>query len=105
VRRTGDRYAQLDALLGLATAGTDLAVAREALGLAEQARCRALVGRAMTTIAGLPLARGDPVLAVAWARAALVVHWETGHRVDGARTLVLLGRALKATGGTGVRAV
>ncbi|MCS7479386.1 BTAD domain-containing putative transcriptional regulator [Umezawaea endophytica] len=103
VRRTGDRYPQLDALLGLAVAGADLTTAREVLALAEQARYRAIVGRALTTIADLLLTRGDPGAAVEQARAAITVQRGTGHRVSEARAQVVLGRALRATAGTGVR--
>ncbi|MEU8632039.1 tetratricopeptide repeat protein [Amycolatopsis sp. NPDC048633] len=79
IRETGDRYPEADALIGLAAAAADPAPARHALALAERAGYRALRGQALTVLAGILLARGDPGAAAGHARRALAVHRETGH--------------------------
>ncbi|MFJ7213359.1 tetratricopeptide repeat protein [Amycolatopsis sp. NPDC098790] len=79
IRETGDRYPEADALLGLAAAADDLAPGRQALALAERAGYRALRGQALTVLAGILLARGEPEAAAEHARRALAVHRETGH--------------------------
>jgi DNA-binding SARP family transcriptional activator/tetratricopeptide (TPR) repeat protein len=81
IRETGDRYPEADALIGLAAAAGDPAPARQALALAERAGYRALRGQALTVLAGILLAQGDPGAAAEHARRALAVHRETGHGI------------------------
>jgi len=93
IRETGDRYPEVDILIGLATATKDAARARHALALAEQAGFQALRGQAMTALAGIFLASGEPRAALQHAHRALAVQRETGDRRGAARTLAVLQRA------------
>jgi DNA-binding SARP family transcriptional activator/tetratricopeptide (TPR) repeat protein len=93
IGETGDRYPEVDVLIGLATATNDAARARHALALAEQAGFQALRGQAMTALAGIFLASGEPRAALQHAHRALAVHRETGDRRGAARTLAVLQRA------------
>jgi tetratricopeptide (TPR) repeat protein/DNA-binding SARP family transcriptional activator len=93
IRDTGDRYPEVDILIGLATATEDLGQARHALVLAERAGYRALLGQAMTAIAGILLAQHKPVVAAEHARRALAIHRETGHRLGEAVAVQVLERA------------
>ena len=79
IRETGDRYPEVDALIGLATATADPGPARQALALAERAGYRALQGQALTALAVVQLAHGESAAAEEHARRALAVHHETGH--------------------------
>jgi DNA-binding SARP family transcriptional activator/tetratricopeptide (TPR) repeat protein len=88
IRETGDRYPEADALIGLAAAAADPAPARQALALAERAGYRALRGQALTVLAAILLAQGDPGAAAEHARRALAVHRETGYGT--AETLAVL---------------
>jgi DNA-binding SARP family transcriptional activator/tetratricopeptide (TPR) repeat protein len=93
IRETGDRYPEVDVLIGLAAATGEISHATHALVLAERAGYRALQGQAMTVLADLHLAQHKPADAVEFARHALAIHRETGHRLGAARTLALLQRA------------
>ncbi|MCP2246123.1 AfsR/SARP family transcriptional regulator [Lentzea aerocolonigenes] len=93
VRNTGDRYPEIDILIGLATVTADPALARQALALARNAGYRALEGQALTAVAGILLASGNPRDGTDHAFQALAVHRETGHRQAEAATLAVLRRA------------
>ena len=92
IRETGDRYPEVDALIGLAAVTADPVPARQALALAERAGYRALQGQALTALAEVLFAHGEPGAAAEHARRALAVHRETGHGPGEARTLALLSR-------------
>jgi hypothetical protein len=53
VRGTGDRYPEIDILIGLATATADLSLARQALALAEREGYLGLRDRALSVLAAL----------------------------------------------------
>lgn len=93
IRETGDRYPEADILVGLATATGDVGHAKHALALAEREGYRAVQGLAMTALAGILLAAGQPRAAVHHAVRALAVHRETGHRPGAALTIEVLQRA------------
>lgn len=92
IRETGDRYPEADALIGLAAATEEAGHARQALGLAEGAGFRALLGQAMTALAEIHLAQHKPADAARYACHALAIHRETGHRLGENRTLAVLAR-------------
>ena len=94
-------------MVGLATANRhldrpDLAIepATQALRLAREAGYRMLEGHAGSALAEIQLACGRSGQAVEQATAALTVHRETGHRLGEARTLRVLGHAVRRTEGT-----
>ncbi|WP_312878034.1 tetratricopeptide repeat protein [Lentzea indica] len=93
VRNIGDRYPEIDILIGLATVTADLGQARQALAHAESAGYLALQGQAMTALAGILMASGNPRDGTDHALRALAIHRETGHRHAEAATLALLRRA------------
>ncbi len=80
VRNTGDRYPEVDVLIGLAVVTTDPGPAEQALVLAERAGYRALQGQAITALARILLASGRARESAEHARRALAIHRETGHR-------------------------
>jgi tetratricopeptide (TPR) repeat protein len=90
IRETGDRYPEVDILIGLATATGEIDHARHALALAMRAGYRALQGRAMNTLAGILLARGQREDAAERARRALAIHRETGYRLGEAHARTVL---------------
>jgi DNA-binding SARP family transcriptional activator len=101
------RGQEVDAMVGLATANRhldrlDLAIepATQALRLAREAGYRMLEGHAGSALAEIQLACGRSGQAVEDARQALAVHRETGHRLGEARTLRVLGHAVRRTEGT-----
>jgi DNA-binding SARP family transcriptional activator/tetratricopeptide (TPR) repeat protein len=96
VRETGDRYPEVDVLIGLALATREAGDARRALVLAERAGFRALQGQAMTALAEIHLTLRRTADAAGYARHALAVHRETGHRLGEVRTLAVLARTARA---------
>jgi DNA-binding SARP family transcriptional activator len=92
VRETGDRYPEADALIGLAAATGEAHYARHALVLAEGAGFRALQGQAMTALAEIHLTLHQLSEVDEYARHALAIHRETGHRPGEARTTAVLTR-------------
>jgi tetratricopeptide (TPR) repeat protein len=114
LRTNGIAYPQVQALIGLATAycrvgGFDRVLdqpvnhaldrafhhARSALVLARSAGLRVLEGQALSVLAEVHLARGEPERATDRARQALAVHRETGHQPGETRTVRLLSSVLE----------
>jgi tetratricopeptide (TPR) repeat protein/transcriptional regulator with XRE-family HTH domain len=100
-RQTGEPYSEVEALLGLAVthlgehADRTSVLARRALTIARRHEYRMLEGRAHTCLARIHLLRGDPRRGARLGWQALAIHRETGHRLGEARTLLLLGHALR----------
>jgi DNA-binding SARP family transcriptional activator/tetratricopeptide (TPR) repeat protein/DNA-binding XRE family transcriptional regulator len=93
---------ETEALLGLAAACQQQRQhaqgdqhARQALTLASKAGYRVLEGQAHTILAAAHLARGHHGQAVEHAHQALAIHRRASHRLGQARTLVILGHALR----------
>jgi tetratricopeptide (TPR) repeat protein len=106
---TGIRVRQAAALLGLAAAEREQGRHAQAATHAEQAMALAvaggfgvLEGQARTVMAATRLAQGQHDEAARHARSALAVHRRTGHRLGEARTLVILGNALREATGAAV---
>jgi DNA-binding SARP family transcriptional activator/tetratricopeptide (TPR) repeat protein/DNA-binding XRE family transcriptional regulator len=104
-RQVGARYPQTEALLGLAAAHQHegrhteaVGCARQALTFARKAGYRILEGHAHTILAAAHLTQSQHDQAVTLSRQALRLHRQTGHRLGQARTLVILGHALRHTG-------
>jgi hypothetical protein len=94
-------------MVGLATANRHLdrldqatEQAVQVLELARGAGYRIVEGHAGSALAEVQLACGRPGQAAEHAREALAVHRETGHRLGEARTLRVLGHAIRRTEGT-----
>jgi tetratricopeptide (TPR) repeat protein len=92
------------ALIGLAASGpaagdAETVFAHEALALTRKIGYRCLEGQALTTLAGIHLARDQPEQAIEHSRHALAIDRETGQRLHQAQTLLLLGLARRLTEG------
>jgi DNA-binding SARP family transcriptional activator/tetratricopeptide (TPR) repeat protein len=94
-------------LVGLATAyqrlgAADAATAHAVRGLrlARRYGYQVDAGLALTCLAEIRLAAGEPAAAIDYAGQALAVHAETGNLLGSARTHLVLGHALRATGAT-----
>jgi tetratricopeptide (TPR) repeat protein len=101
-RRTSMRYPEAVALIGLAASGpaagdAETVFAHEALALTRKIGYRCLEGQALTTLAGIHLARDQPEQAIEHSRHALAIDRETGQRLHQAQTLLLLGLARRLT--------
>jgi tetratricopeptide (TPR) repeat protein len=113
-QRFGNRYQEVDSLIGLATmhrrrgegeeAGRRL---RQALAIARESGFRLLEGLALTVLATHRLdpagergagVAGDAARAIEIGEQALAIHLETGHRLGEARTLAVLGDARRLAG-------
>ncbi|MEV0676068.1 BTAD domain-containing putative transcriptional regulator [Actinosynnema sp. NPDC050436] len=105
VRRTGDRYPEVEASIGLAEARGDLAGALGALGAAERCGYRCLAATASTSVARTLAAQGEWRGAEAHARRAAEAARATGHRLGEARALLVQGRALDELGDPAAEAV
>src|SRR5262249_50375101 len=104
-RDAGDRYPQVQALIGLAAAHRHLgeyeqAVITEqtALAIAREADFGLLVGQASTGLVSTYLDMGRVEDAIVHAGQALATHHKTGHRLGQAQTHLLLGNALRRRG-------
>jgi hypothetical protein len=92
IAEAGDRYPEVEILIGLAAATGGLGTARHALTLAERAGYLALRGEALTVIADILVALGRPEEAAEHAGHALAVHRETGHHLGELLTATILGQ-------------
>jgi DNA-binding SARP family transcriptional activator/tetratricopeptide (TPR) repeat protein len=104
-RDSGIRYVQTSALIGLAVAhqrkhqhGQAIDHALQGLAQARRAGYRVLEGHAHTALAAAHLARGSYDQAARQGRRALAIQARTGHRLGRARSLVVLGQALRHAG-------
>jgi DNA-binding SARP family transcriptional activator len=113
-QRFGNRYQEVDSLIGLATMhrrrGEGEEVGRrlcQALAIARESRFRLLEGLALTVLATHRLdpagkrgagVAGDAARAIEIGEEALAIHLETGHRLGEARTLAVLGDARRRAG-------
>ena len=68
--------------------------------LTRRAGFRVLEGQALTAVAAVHLDQGELDLAIRRARHAATLHHEAGHRLGEARTLLVLGHALRQGGDT-----
>lgn len=88
------------ALLGLASVRhpMDREQAAQALAIARHSEYLLVEGEALTVLARGGLQHGEPAIAADYARQALAVHRDTGHRKGQALALDFLGRAADETG-------
>jgi tetratricopeptide (TPR) repeat protein len=104
-RETGERLPEAEALIGVATARRHLGRLDEALAdimravtITQRAGFHQHEGAALTGLAAIHLARGQPWWAIQVGERAGAVHEKTGYRMGLARTDVLLGRAWQDSG-------
>jgi DNA-binding SARP family transcriptional activator/tetratricopeptide (TPR) repeat protein len=97
-RDTSWRYGEVTALIGLAAAKQDEAMARKAIDLSARVGYRVLEGQARTALAAIRLNRDEFAEAMTLATEALAAHRETGHRLGEAEALLVLGGVADRTG-------
>ena len=96
----GDRYAEAQILVGLASAsralgrtGAAVRYVTRALAVTRRNGYRAVEGQALTVLAAIHLDREEPAAAIREAERALVIHRDGGYRLGLAHTHRILGTA------------